>query len=322
MTASKSHSSHPWRTAKNVSLGLLAWVIALAFFFPIAWMIFSAFKTENQAFEVPPVLVFQPILENFVRAFAKYGPALKNSLVVAFGSSLLSFALGLPAAFSMAFYPNKRSRSTLMWVVSTKMMPPVGVIVPLYLIFKDLHLLDTLLGLTLMYTTMNLPLVVWMMHSYLSEIPIEILEAARLERSLLRTQPDQHRCRAALGLHQRLQNLRGIVLGGPVCRRNVGDLAGDGVRMVGATSTRAGFDDGRGQINVRKKSPSRFALEFAKEFRRERSKEPEGSNHHRHWRWARHRFRDRQSPACVRRSPRHCRSRPEQRCTGRARTRG
>jgi sorbitol/mannitol transport system permease protein len=185
MTASKAHSSHPWRTVKNVSLGLLAWLIALAFFFPIAWMVFSAFKTENQAFEVPPVLVFQPILENFVRAFAKYGPALKNSLVVAFGSSLLSFALGLPAAFSMAFYPNKRSRSTLMWVVSTKMMPPVGVIVPLYLIFKDLHLLDTLLGLTLMYTTMNLPLVVWMMHSYLSEIPIEILEAARVDGATL-----------------------------------------------------------------------------------------------------------------------------------------
>lgn len=188
MTATKTlkpNSSHPWRSAKNFALASLAWIIALAFFFPIAWMVLSAFKTENQAFEIPPVIVFQPILENFSLAFAKYGPALKNSLVIALGSGLLSFLLGLPAAFSMAFYPDKRSRSTLLWIVSTKMMPPVGVIVPLYLIFKDLHLLDTLLGLILMYTTMNLPLVVWMMHSYLSEIPIEILEAARVDGASL-----------------------------------------------------------------------------------------------------------------------------------------
>ena len=183
MTAPRS--SRSGYNFKNISLGLLAWIIALAFFFPIAWMIFSAFKTENQAFETPPIIFFQPITENFVKAFAKYGPALRNSLVVAFGSSLIAFLLGLPAAFSMAFYANSRSRSTLMWVVSTKMMPPVGVIVPLYLIFKDLHLLDTLLGLTLMYTTMNLPLVVWMMHSYLSEIPAEILEAAKVDGASL-----------------------------------------------------------------------------------------------------------------------------------------
>ncbi len=177
----KSISSQPWQTAKNVSLALLAWTIALLFFFPIAWMVLSAFKTENQAFETPPVLIFQPILDNFKAALAKYGPALTNSLIVAVGSNVLSFLLGLPAAFSMAFYADSRSRSTLLWIVSTKMMPPVGVIVPLYLIFKDLQLLDTVLGLTLMYTTMNLPLVVWMMHSYLSEIPIEILEAARVD---------------------------------------------------------------------------------------------------------------------------------------------
>jgi sorbitol/mannitol transport system permease protein len=179
-------AKNPWLVAKNIGLGSLAWLIALAFFFPIFWMFLSAFKTEDQAFQTPPIIFFQPILDNFVEAFAKYGPALRNSLVVAIGSSLIAFALGIPAAFSMAFYPTKRSRGTLLWFVSTKMMPPVGVIVPLYLIFKDLHLLDTLLGLTLMYTTMNLPLVIWMMHSYLSEIPPEILEAARVDGASLR----------------------------------------------------------------------------------------------------------------------------------------
>ena len=182
----RKSAQNPWLLAKNVGLGTLAWVIALAFFFPIFWMFLSAFKTEDQAFQTPPIVFFQPILDNFVHAFAKYAPALRNSLVVAFGSSLIAFVLGIPAAFSMAFYPTRRSRSTLLWFVSTKMMPPVGVIVPLYLIFKDLHLLDTLLGLTLMYTTMNLPLVVWMMHSYLSEIPPEILEAARVDGASLR----------------------------------------------------------------------------------------------------------------------------------------
>ncbi len=182
----RKSAQNPWLIAKNVGLGTLAWVIALAFFFPIFWMFLSAFKTEDQAFQTPPVIFFQPILDNFVHAFAKYAPALRNSLVVAFGSSLIAFTLGIPAAFSMAFYPTQRSRGTLLWFVSTKMMPPVGVIVPLYLIFKDLHLLDTLLGLTLMYTTMNLPLVVWMMHSYLSEIPPEILEAARVDGASLR----------------------------------------------------------------------------------------------------------------------------------------
>jgi sorbitol/mannitol transport system permease protein len=183
---SKPRSSNPWRTFQNVSLGVLAWLIALAFFFPILWMIMSAFKTEDQAFTTPPIIVFQPIFENFTRAFAKYGHALLNSLLVAFGSTILSFLLGLPAAFSMVFYPTKRSRSTLLWFVSTKMMPPVGVIVPLYLIFKDLHLLDTVWGLTLMYTTMNMPLVIWMMHSYISEIPSEILEAAKVDGASLR----------------------------------------------------------------------------------------------------------------------------------------
>ncbi len=177
--------SQLWRTTKNIALGGLAWLIALAFFFPIAWMISSGFKTENEAFATPPVVIFQPILDNFSTALAKYAPALTNSLIAALGSTLLSFLLGLPAAFSMVFYPDARSRSTLLWIVSTKMMPPVGVIVPLYLIFKDLRLLDNIFGLTLMYTTMNLPLVIWMMHSYLSEIPMEILEAARVDGASL-----------------------------------------------------------------------------------------------------------------------------------------
>ncbi|MFC6667295.1 carbohydrate ABC transporter permease [Deinococcus radiopugnans] len=102
-------------------------------------------------------------------------------MIAAVGSTVLAFVLGLPAAFALAVYPTTRAQGTLTWMLSTKMMPAVGVIVPLFLLFRNLHLLDTLPGLILMYTTMNLPLVVWMMHSYMTEIPFAIYEAAKVD---------------------------------------------------------------------------------------------------------------------------------------------
>ncbi|MEW6422821.1 MAG: carbohydrate ABC transporter permease [Deinococcota bacterium] len=167
--------------ARNILLTVITYLIALAFLFPLVWMILAAFKTEAQAFATPPAFWFTPTLENFEKALPSYFPALKNSLVAAIGSTLLAFVLGLPAAFALAVYPTRRAQGTLTWMLSTKMMPAVGVIVPLFLLFRDLHLLDTLTGLMLMYTTMNLPLVVWMMHSYMSEIPFAIYEAAKVD---------------------------------------------------------------------------------------------------------------------------------------------
>lgn len=166
---------------RNSLLTLLTYLIALAFLFPLVWMMLAAFKTEAQAFATPPVFFFTPILENFQRALPTYFPALVNSLVAAVGSTLLAFVLGLPAAFALAVYPTRRAQGTLTWMLSTKMMPAVGVIVPLFLLFRNLHLLDTRTGLILMFTTMNLPLVVWMMHSYMTEIPFAIYEAAKVD---------------------------------------------------------------------------------------------------------------------------------------------
>jgi sorbitol/mannitol transport system permease protein len=166
---------------QKILLTILTYLLAFLFFFPILWMLLAAFKTEAQAFAIPPVFTFTPILDNFRTALASYGPALTHSLVAALGSTLLAFILGLPAAFALAVYPTKRSRNVLTWMLSTKFMPAVGVIVPLFIIFKNLHLLDTLPGLILMYTTMNLPLVVWMMHSYMTEIPFAIYEAAKVD---------------------------------------------------------------------------------------------------------------------------------------------
>lgn len=169
------------RRVRNILLTLLTYLITLAFLFPLVWMIMAAFKTEAEAFATPPVFFFTPIWDNFQRALPSYLPALKNSLVAAVGSTLLAFVLGLPAAFALAVYPTRRAQGTLTWMLSTKFMPAVGVIVPLFLLFRNLHLLDTLPGLILMYTTMNLPLVVWMMHSYMSEIPFAIYEAAKVD---------------------------------------------------------------------------------------------------------------------------------------------
>lgn len=166
---------------RNALLTVVTYLIALIFLFPLVWMILAAFKTEAQAFASPPVFFFQPVFENFAKALPSYGHALKNSLVAAIGSTLLAFILGLPAAFALAVYPTQRAQGVLTWMLSTKFMPAVGVIVPLFLIFKNLHLLDTLPGLILMYTTMNLPLVVWMMHSYMTEIPYAIYEAAKVD---------------------------------------------------------------------------------------------------------------------------------------------
>ena len=168
-------------TARNALLTVFTYLLASVFFFPILWMILAAFKTEAQAFATPPVFVFTPVLENFERALPTYYPALKNSLIAALGSTVLAFILGLPAAFALAVYPTLRAKGTLMWMLSTRMMPAVGVIVPLFLIYRDLRILDTLPGLILIYTTMNLPLVVWMMHSYMQEIPFAIYEAAKVD---------------------------------------------------------------------------------------------------------------------------------------------
>ena len=173
---------------RNVLLTILTYLLAFVFFFPILWMVLAAFKTEAQAFSIPPVFSFSPILSNFETALTSYGPALAHSLIAALGSTLLAFILGLPAAFALAVYPTKRSRGILTWMLSTKFMPAVGVIVPLFLLFKNLHLLDTLPGLIIMYTTMNLPLVVWMMHSYMTEIPFAIYEAAKVDGASIATE--------------------------------------------------------------------------------------------------------------------------------------
>ena len=179
------------KTHRRVILGhalsVLTILIALLMFFPIFWMVLTSFKTEADAYTSPPTLIFQPTLENYRVAFLEpdYLIYLGNTLVITGFSALAAFLLGVPAAYSLAFYPRKRSNFTMMWIMSTRMLPPVGVIVPLYIIFKNLSLFDTHFGLILLYTTVNLPLVIWMMRSFLVDLPYESIEAARIDGATL-----------------------------------------------------------------------------------------------------------------------------------------
>lgn len=163
---------------------LAAWGVGLAFFFPILWMAITSFKTELEAFSIPPsFLHFDWTLENYaiVQGRSDYLHHAMNSIVVALGSTLLAMVVAIPAAWSMAFAPGKRTRSILLWMLSTKMLPPVGVLVPIYLIYRDTALLDTRIGLVLVLCLGNLPIVVWMLFNYFKDIPKDILEAARMD---------------------------------------------------------------------------------------------------------------------------------------------
>ncbi|MEK9554826.1 MAG: carbohydrate ABC transporter permease [Gammaproteobacteria bacterium] len=170
---------------------ILAWSLGLLIFFPILWTILTSFKTEGQAIADPPLFfMFDWTLENYaiVQERSDYLRFLTNSIIIAGGSTLLGILVAVPAAWSMAFVPSKRTKDILLWMLSTKMLPAVGVLYPIYLIFIELGLLDTKIGLVVVLMLINLPIIVWMLYTYFREIPSEILEAARMDGASLRSE--------------------------------------------------------------------------------------------------------------------------------------
>lgn len=168
---------------RYIFVTVLGWLAAALLFFPIFWMVLTSFKTEVEAIALPPKLFFQPTLENYItiQQRADYFSFAMNSVVISVGSTLLALVLAIPAAYAMAFFPTKRTKGTLLWMLSTKMLPPVGVLVPIYLLFRDSNLLDTRIGLTIIYTLINLPIVVWMIYTFFKDVPKDILEAGRMD---------------------------------------------------------------------------------------------------------------------------------------------
>jgi sorbitol/mannitol transport system permease protein len=166
----------------------VAWTVGILIFFPIFWTILTSFKTEAEAIAQPPSLFnFEWTLQNYVTVQdrSNYFRHFMNSVVISVGSTMLGLIIAVPAAWSMAFVPGKRTKDILLWMLSTKMMPSVGVLIPIYLIFRDYGLLDTRTGLVVILTLINLPIIIWMLYTYFKEIPVDILEAARMDGASL-----------------------------------------------------------------------------------------------------------------------------------------
>jgi sorbitol/mannitol transport system permease protein len=175
-------------TGQRIGVTILAWVVAFLIFFPILWTFLTSFKSELDAIAMPPkFLFFNWTLENYaeVQQRSNYLKFAFNSVVLSIGANLVGLLIAVPAAWSMAFAPGKYTKDLLMWMLSTKMMPAVGVLVPIYLVFKNLGLLDSLFGIGLVLMLLNLPLLVWMLYTYFKEIPNDILEAARMDGASL-----------------------------------------------------------------------------------------------------------------------------------------
>ena len=227
-------------TQKKLFYTLLAWAIGLLIFFPILWIFLTSFKTEAEAIADPPTFFFfEWTTENYgvVQERSDYLRFLWNSVILSLGSTFIGLLIAVPAAWSMAFVPGKRTKDLLLWMLSTKMLPAVGVLFPLVLIAKTLNIYDTYFLLIFVLTLINLPIIVWMLYTYFKENPwrdfgsgangrryIERRDSLRadtdgtawyrindavkhhpsLERSVLDLEPHHGRCCTADGVHRQL----------------------------------------------------------------------------------------------------------------------
>ena len=172
---------------RKITVTAAAWVVALVVFFPILWTILTSFKSEGDAINLSHFFSTPWTIDSYfeVQSRSDYFHHFFNSVIISIGSTVLALLFSIPAGWSMAFAPTSRTRDLMMWMLSTKMMPAVGVLVPIYLIFKTLGLLDNVWGIMTILMLMNLPIVVWMLYTYFKEIPVDILEAARMDGATL-----------------------------------------------------------------------------------------------------------------------------------------
>jgi sorbitol/mannitol transport system permease protein len=185
-SATKAHVPHRKFLTRRRAVGgfwsMVTWLLAIILFFPVFWMVLTSFKKEGDAYTDPPKIIFHPTFSEFSQVFSGgAGPPFLHSIFVSLVSVALVLALGLPAAYALSVRPIKRWRDTLFFFLSTKMLPYVAAIVPIYIIAEHTGLLDNDWALVILYTGFNLPLAVWMIRSFLLEVPRELLEAARID---------------------------------------------------------------------------------------------------------------------------------------------
>jgi len=174
---------------RGAVLTLVTWIIVVLFFFPVAWMVFTAFKTEAAAATNPPVFITALSFDNFVGVFNRdIGPYLVNSIIASVASTLIVLLLAVPAAYALSIRPIKKVQDALFFFISTRFMPVAAGIIPIYLVLKSIGALDNITALSLLYVGINLPIAVWMMRSFFSEVPIEIVEASQIDGANFRVE--------------------------------------------------------------------------------------------------------------------------------------
>jgi sorbitol/mannitol transport system permease protein len=172
----------------NSVWGLVAWIAGIVFVFPVIWMVLTSFKQEQDAASNPPTWFFSPTTAQYSEVFGRnITPFLLNSLMASIFSTLLVVLLATPAAYALSIRPVAKWTDVLFFFISTKMLPAVAALLPIYLIVKQLGMLDNIWTMVILYTSMNLPIAVWMMRSFLLEVPREILEAGEVDGASLPT---------------------------------------------------------------------------------------------------------------------------------------
>ena len=181
------------RRSTDVVMGIIAWLAALVFFFPVFWMVISSFKNEQDA-NTSPKLFFSPTLERYkdvtesTTGLLSFREAFTNSFWIVTVSTVVVLVLAIPAAYALAIRPVPKWRDVLFFFISTKFLPVVAAILPLWILARDFDLLNTRLVLMILYTGMNLPLAIWMLRSFFQEIPRELIEAAEIDGAGLKGQ--------------------------------------------------------------------------------------------------------------------------------------
>ncbi|MGX4692928.1 carbohydrate ABC transporter permease [Streptomyces sp. JNUCC 63] len=184
--------SRPRGRFRGAALGVVAWLAGLVFVLPLLWMVLTSFHSEADAATNPPSVAAGLTLDGYREFFGLTGgaspwPALINSMTASLVSTLLTLLLALPAAYALSIRPVKKWTDVLFFFLSTKMLPLVAALLPIYLFAKNTGLLDNIWALVILYTAMNLPIAVWMMQSFLSEVPVAIIEAAQIDGARLPT---------------------------------------------------------------------------------------------------------------------------------------
>ena len=162
---------------------MLIGIVSITSLFPIYWMYATSFKTRADAFARPPVIIFEPTLYNYERMFREY-PLLRyleNSIIIAAGSAILAVTFGTLAAYSITRFNFKGSKDLALWMLSIRTVPPIVVIIPLFLLFREAGMLDTPASVILAHAVFNIPFAVWLMRGYLKDVPVDFEEAAMMD---------------------------------------------------------------------------------------------------------------------------------------------